>query len=113
MKKKLLFLLFGCGIICNTLSQADIPQSNASEVFQQEIKVFPNPAGNVINILGLVNSNKAAIVITDMSGNTVQQHRWEIRNNALSIPIPTLRTGIYFVSVLSEEQQVRKKFYKK
>lgn len=78
-----------------------------------KIKVFPNPATNVINILGLIDSAKAEISISDMYGHVAQQHHWEIRDNSLSIPIPSLNSGIYVITIISEEQSVRTKFYKK
>lgn len=82
-------------------------------VAKQKIKVFPNPATNVINILGLVNSTQARIIISDLSGNVVLQHQWAIRHKSLSIPIPTLNSGIYVIRIESKEQQVQTKFYKK
>ncbi len=39
--------------------------------YQTEIKVFPNPATNVVNLLGLENSSKADILISDISGNII------------------------------------------
>ena len=83
-----------------------------TETKTQKVIVFPNPATNVVNILGLHNSSRAAISITDTYGTLVLQHRWEIKNNALNIPITSLNSGIYIVTIRSEEQQVRTKFYK-
>ncbi|PIB26909.1 T9SS type A sorting domain-containing protein [Maribacter sp. 4G9] len=82
---------------------------NSSE---KEVKVFPNPATNVINVLGLWNSKKASIIITDTYGNTLMGYQWEIKNNALNIPIAHLGPGIYLISIRSTEQKVQKKFLK-
>ncbi|MGB5500452.1 MAG: T9SS type A sorting domain-containing protein [Maribacter sp.] len=79
----------------------------------QKVKVFPNPATNVVNILGLKNSNKADILVTDVYGNVMLNHHWKIKNNALNIPIVTLDTGIYMVTIRSQEQYIQAKFYKK
>lgn len=79
---------------------------------EKEVKVFPNPATNVINVLGLWNSNKASIIITDTYGNTLVGYQWEIKNNALNIPIAHLEPGIYLLSIRSPEQKVQKKFLK-
>ena len=78
----------------------------------QEVKVFPNPATNVINILGLQNSERALIRISDTYGNTLMNYQWEIKNNALNIPIANLGPGIYLITINSSEQKVQKKFYK-
>lgn len=86
--------------------------SQKETVSKLKIKVFPNPATNVVNILGLVNSNKADIIISDISGTEVLKRQWAIRNNAISIPIPNLTRGIYVVRIISNEQKTQTKFYK-
>ena len=85
----------------------------ANNTQKQKIKVFPNPATNVVNILGLRNSIRADIVVSDMYGHVVLRHQWQIRNKALNIPISTLSPGIYRVAIRSQEQNVQAKFYKK
>lgn len=77
-----------------------------------KVKVFPNPATNVVNVLGLKNTSKADITIMDIYGNTVLAYQWAIRRNALNIPISTLVSGAYIIRIHSEEQQIRTKFYK-
>lgn len=77
-----------------------------------KVKVFPNPATNVVNVLGLKNTSKADISVMDIYGNTVLAYQWAIRRNALNIPISTLEPGAYIIHIRSEEQQVRTKFYK-
>ncbi|WP_299532361.1 T9SS type A sorting domain-containing protein [Ulvibacterium sp.] len=79
---------------------------------QAKIKLFPNPATNVINVLGLENSDRAHILISDIYGNPVLQHQWKIKNNALSIPVAHLEKGVYLIIINSLEQKVRTKFYK-
>ena len=37
----------------------------------------------------------------------------EIKNNALNIPIVTLKPGIYIVTIRSKKQNIQTKFYKK
>ena len=80
---------------------------------EQIIKVFPNPATNVINILGLFNSNNANIIIIDSYGNIVKKYYWEIKNSAINIPVSSLETGVYNVLITSKEQNIKPKFYKK
>ena len=79
----------------------------------KKIKVFPNPATNVVNILGLINSTKADILVSDVYGNALLKHQWHIKNNAINIPIATLEPGIYMVTIISQEQKVQTRFYKK
>ena len=86
---------------------------NQEATSTQKIIVFPNPATNVVNILGLKNSDKAKILISDVYGNAVLNHQWRIKNNALNIPIATLKSGIYSITIQSMEQKIQTKFYKK
>lgn len=78
----------------------------------EKIKVFPNPATSVINILGLQNSNEAFIRVSDIFGNTVLQHQWTIKNNALNIPVSALKKGMYVITIHSNEHTIQTKFYK-
>lgn len=76
------------------------------------VKVFPNPATTVLNVLGLVNAHRAHIVVTDQYGNTVLAHQWAIKNNALNLPIAELEQGLFMITIQSEKQSVQTKFYK-
>lgn len=87
--------------------------SNGQSNSNTAIKVFPNPATNVVNVLGLQNSNTSNITILDTYGNIVLRHTWEIKNNAINIPISSLTSGIYVITIHSKEQQVQTRFYKK
>ncbi|NND79659.1 MAG: T9SS type A sorting domain-containing protein [Maribacter sp.] len=106
-----LILLFICTLgLAQTNVNTRLEQESTAV---QKIKVFPNPATNVVTILGLKNSIKADIHILDVYGNLMIKHQWAIKNNALNIPITRLRAGIYFVTIISAEQKVKTKFYKK
>ncbi|WP_291964816.1 T9SS type A sorting domain-containing protein [Maribacter sp.] len=88
---------------------------NANQVAAQDfqdVKVFPNPATNVINVLGLQNDENAAITIRDSYGNQVIFHQWEIKRNSLNIPVFNLKKGLYMITIRSEHQNVKAKFYK-
>ena len=106
-----IFMLFTFWATAQTDKQQE-PSSQKEIISKQKIKIFPNPATNVVNILGLKNSSRANISISDISGNIVLQHQWSIRNNSISIPIPNLNAGIYVARIESEEQQIQTKFYK-
>lgn len=110
----LLFFLFllSFGAIAQT-DTGEEPSTRQEQKITKKIKVFPNPATNVVNVLGLTNSSQATIIVSDISGNEVLVRQWAIRNNAVSIPVPNLNTGIYVVRIESREQRVQTKFYKK
>ncbi|MEH6618711.1 T9SS type A sorting domain-containing protein [Maribacter arcticus] len=92
-------------------------QSNKHEIsFDNKnpikIKLFPNPATNVISVLGLDNSSNASIIITDLYGGQVISHQWVIKHNALNIPVNKLEKGVYLITIQTEHQNIHRKFFK-
>ncbi len=112
MKNWGFFLLFLITAATARAQSTESPKVDAQDVAQANVKVFPNPATNVVNILGLPNTNKATVSISDIYGNEVLKVNREIRNGALSIPIPNLDNGFYAVTIHTGQKQVRVKFYK-
>jgi len=113
MKKVLtiLILMFFCSVGSAQMGESSTARQETPSA--QKVKVFPNPATNVVNILGLKNSNKADIIISDVYGSVQLKHQWSIKNNALNIPIANLNSGVYIVIISSQEQKIQTKFYKK
>lgn len=109
MKNQLLLLFLLLGLSGAGMAQTD---SGTKPEVTEKIKVFPNPAVNVINVLGLQNSREAFIRVSDLYGNTFLQHQWEIKNNALNIPIAHLEKGIYLIAIQTETYKFQTKFYK-
>lgn len=114
MKQLFLGLILLCAIQNMQAQTVDPikPISKNEKLASPKVKVFPNPATRVVNVLGLVNSSAAQISISDIYGKQLLSHEWEIRNNALNIPIAELEAGIYVIVIQSKEQQVKTKFYK-
>lgn len=116
MKKYLSFITFILLVTVTGNAQSTTSESGRTPTSEStvatKVKVFPNPATNVVNVLGLKNTPKADITIMDIYGNTVLTRQWAIRRNALNITISTLDSGAYIIHIRSTEQQVRTKFYK-
>ena len=106
-----MILLFYCSLGLAQTNESIVSRQETQSV--QKVKVFPNTATNVVNILGLKNSSNAVIIISDVYGSKQSKHQWRIKNNALNIPIASLNSGIYIVTISSQERQIQKKFYKK
>jgi len=106
-----IFSLFSFWATAQT-SKKPITTYQEKLVSKPKIKVFPNPANNVVNILGLKNSSRAEIVVSDIAGNALLKHQWAIRNSSISIPVPNLKAGIYVIRIDSKEQKIQTKFYK-
>ncbi|MFH6602421.1 T9SS type A sorting domain-containing protein [Maribacter algicola] len=113
MKKLLLLTVLLLGLQTISAQNKDNGVNPATQDIKTEkVKVFPNPATNVVNVLGLSNSLKADIIVSDIYGNIVLQHQWQIKNQALNLPISNLEPGIYMISIRSQEQHIKTKFYK-
>ena len=85
---------------------------SATQLAAQDVKVFPNPATNVINVLGLKNDKNAVITVRDSYGNQVIFHQWDIKRNSLNVPVFNLEKGLYMITIQSEHQNIKTKFYK-
>jgi len=101
--KRIIFIFYLTVLFVTSLSAQDT---------KNNIKVFPNPATNVINVLGLENDNNAEIFIIDSYGNTIVTHQWDIKNNSLNIPVFHLDQGVYVLTIKTNHQQIQQKFLK-
>jgi hypothetical protein len=75
-----------------------------------EIAVYPNPVSNVLNIANANNLANASFSIVDILGKTVFQSK-ALNNDA--IDVSNLSSGVYILSVSSEEGAKQFKFQKK
>lgn len=110
MKKRFWLALLVVSSINMGLAQTD-EQSTTSQQ-EVEVKLFPNPATNLINILGLKNSEKATILVSDTFGNVALRYEWKIKNKVINLPVAQLEKGLYLLNIWSPEQNINLKFYK-
>jgi hypothetical protein len=73
---------------------------------KEDLKIYPNPANDVLNIEGL--NEKADAYVYDLSGKLVLKNM--IANG--QVDISRLAGGLYFIKVLSGEGSVVRKFVK-
>lgn len=92
---------------------AQEPEGSQTTISKQKVTVFPNPASNVVNVLGLKNTDRAQIILSDINGNQIKEYNWQIKNQAVNLPVAEYKAGIYVIHIVSKEQDVRTKFYKK
>jgi Leucine-rich repeat (LRR) protein len=77
-----------------------------------QLKVFPNPANEVLNI-NLQNNNIENCIITNALGQTVYNSANEINgNHKIQLNISNLSVGVYFVKVRSSNGSYAAKFLK-
>ncbi len=87
-----------------------------NEVANSNVNLFscmPNPANNVTTIsYELKNTNKVAILVTDIAGRTVKtinQGTQTAGNYALDLNLSDLTSGTYFYTLKTENSQATKK----
>lgn len=74
-----------------------------------EVKVYPNPAKDVVNI-SLFESTTGTAIITDIQGKTIQQQPLNATEN--SIAIAHLKQGIYYITVQTQNGSATYKLLK-
>ena len=116
MKKWVFLVVLLLGVQLGT-AQNDASNPRSSPALRSDtpvnVKVFPNPATNVVNVLGLKNTLRADISISDTFGNLVLFHQWAITKNAINIPVSSLHSGTYMITIRSDVQHVATKFHKR
>jgi len=78
----------------------------------KNIEVFPNPANNVVNVIGL-SKNTNRIEVVSASGKKVFSKNVTKRSNSHIIDVSSLSAGVYFVEIYSDNKKEIRKFIKK
>lgn len=77
--------------------------------FLNEVKIFPNPVENNIQLKGLDNIDSAIIKISNILGKDVIQTKLDSNK----IDVSNLKSGIYILSIQSRDKSKNIKFIKK
>jgi alpha-tubulin suppressor-like RCC1 family protein len=97
---------------CSSLSESyTIGINSISDFTSNQILVYPNPAHNVLFIRNNSAYQNLEIVIRDQIGKTVYQSKSSIQE-VLSIDLENLKTGNYYISILSDAQFSNYRFTK-
>ncbi len=85
---------------------------NEAENIGQNINIYPNPTNDKLNISG-ITADHAEIRIMDITGRVLYSQYTNLNaTGSLSIPVPGLVSGIYFITVQSNEGTVSRQFVK-
>lgn len=97
---------YGRSIYKIDISEGILNSNNIAEI-EQNIKLFPNPATNHINIL-FKNNTPKTIVLYDALGrqvvNTIKTEKQQVK-----IPVSKLSSGSYFVKLQDNKKSITKK----
>lgn len=96
--------------------EAQIENIDSLKLAASELKLYPNPARSVINIIShSTKPGKASVTIYDISGRSVQTQIFDNNGTTFNraIDISRLNKGLYVVSVIiNEEKLPTQKFLK-
>ncbi len=74
-----------------------------------KVKIFPNPSYNVISLTGMEDAKNIKLVITDSMGKQIMNRNLESANN---IDISDIASGVYFLTVQSDGEEITQRFVK-
>jgi hypothetical protein len=94
---------FNLPIITNTETVTIMSTASIGETTDTSISVYPNPARDVINITS-TNGLKSATLI-DVNGRRLSQTNFIGNTTEQRISLENLTSGVYFVTIQSEEGQ--------
>ena len=87
---------------------ADKSKTSAKEPNIQEVKLFPNPAQDVLRVRLPSREGEVVITLTDLMGRQVLQHR-QPNAQEVSLPVQELAPGLYHVNVQQAGQRTMRK----
>ena len=76
-----------------------------------EVKLYPNPSQGKFQLqLSGLNTDKATINLTDLTGRTILQKEVEVSNGSIleTIELKAAK-GIYLLSITADQQKIVKK----
>jgi hypothetical protein len=74
------------------------------------VSVFPNPANDLVNILFKNNTGEYSLQITDNSGREIAAY--SLAGEANTLDLSTLKPGIYYIRLITDNQTFIKKLIK-
>ena len=93
------------------LVRPNVPTSGAIAI-QRSLKVFPNPANDLVNINLPVLEGNGTLTVTDQMGRTVLTSQLDINQSTLQVNLhdSIFGNGIYYITVLSEGERMTERF---
>ncbi|MCG2419458.1 T9SS type A sorting domain-containing protein [Aequorivita sp. F47161] len=76
--------------------------------FSSEVKVFPNPATEIVTVSLKNTSEKASLIVYDVMGRTVKQQDFK-GEKEVRLSVENLQPGIYYLKIYEGKKQTTKK----
>jgi hypothetical protein len=81
---------------------------NSNEnIFTSEVKVFPNPASDLVTIFLKNASERTSLFVYDVMGRAVKQQFFD--NGQMNLSVADLQAGVYYLKISQAGQQTTKK----
>lgn len=91
-----------------------VPGVGISEATVQEVRVFPNPASDVLRVeMGSEVSGDVSLTVTDLAGRILLTQQVNSFNDFVELNISRLPQGLYLLRVEGKTEKVVRKFVKK
>jgi hypothetical protein len=88
-----------------TVIPLDLVTSIEDQSYSSGITIFPNPAQDFVTISSK-NKNINSVSITDIMGKNIALLAPENNNEALTIPVSTLTSGLYYVTITNDTESI-------
>ncbi len=69
------------------------------EIVLGKITAYPNPVGNMLNVIGITEGAKALVTIVDMRGTVVLKAAYSINKGTIQVATSQLSKGMYVISL--------------
>lgn len=76
---------------------------------ESDIKIYPNPAKDLVTISYAGNASLEKIIVTDLNGRLVKEFSLKNFNQSKQLNINTLTKGVYFLQIISSQDTAVKK----
>lgn len=80
------------------------PTNSVEESFATEVRTYPNPVQNVLNIINTEEISRISII--DISGKTLLTIDNSSKDDKVTIPMSEFNSGMYFVNLTGDNGQI-------
>ncbi len=98
----------GVSFIGGSINFTTGTETNTKDIKLNDIKVFPNPASDFLKVSGVTGGQ---FTITDISGKQLMYGNIDSKKDIINVK--NIPSGVYFITVISNNTSVTKKFIKK
>ncbi|MEO8761236.1 MAG: GH25 family lysozyme [Bacteroidia bacterium] len=93
----------GADLVCDSINGTGVAVANCTTGIEQlvnngQLSIYPNPTNSILNVEGLVLTEKMDVLVYDVLGKEVMK-RSVINTKHLALDVSVLTSGVYFLRV--------------